>query len=120
MSDIYEELSTIVDVEFLDIVLHSQIFMGKLRLHVIDGSYLDVWFSHKLSGRFAYHWERRKKEGKVYRYDNRPHEKFKHMKSYPKHFHNGSDEQVEESHFSENPKDALREFLNIVREKIKQ
>lgn len=58
-------------------------------------------------------------DGKIYRYDNRPHEEFKHMKSYPKHFHNGSDKKVEESMFGDGPDDALRGFLVMVREMIK-
>jgi hypothetical protein len=70
-----------------------------------------VWFSHKIAGRFAYHWERRRIDGKVYRYDNRPHEEFKHMKGYPRHFHNGSDEKVRESTFSEDPRRCIKGVL---------
>ena len=87
-------------------------------MHIIDGSYLDVWFSLKIEGRFAYHWERRMIDGSIYRYDNRPHEDLKGMRSFPEHFHHGSDEQIKESEFSKVPKKALREFLQIVRAKL--
>nr|QNO51019.1 hypothetical protein EDLMLJLI_00012 [Methanosarcinales archaeon ANME-1 ERB6] len=50
-------------------------------------------------------------DGSVYRYDNRPHENLKHMKSYPKHFHDGSDEEINEGEFSEDPKEILRAFF---------
>ena len=114
----YSELAKIAEEEFCDVVLHTQIMAGKLRLHIVDGSYLDVWFSVKIKGRFAYHWERRMVDGSVYRYDNRPHENLKHMKSYPKHFHDGSDEEIKEGVFGEDPKEILRAFLPIIRAKI--
>ena len=36
----YSELATIAEEEFFDVVLHSQIMAGKLRLHIVDGCYL--------------------------------------------------------------------------------
>jgi hypothetical protein len=83
----YRELATIAEAEFSDVILHVDQRAEKLRLHLIDGSYVDIWYSVRLEGRFAYHWERRMINGSVYRYDNRPHEHLKSMKSYPKHFH---------------------------------
>jgi len=114
------ELVKIAEDEFFDVVLYSQIIAGKLRLHIVDGSYLDVWFSVKIKGRFAYHWERRMIDGSVYRYDNRPHENLKHMKSYPKHFHDGSDEDIKEGEFGEDPNEVLRAFLQLVSVKIQR
>jgi len=114
----YSELVKIAEDEFFYVVLYSQIIAGKHRLHIVDGSYLDVWFSVKIKGRFAYHWERRMMDGSVYRYDNRPHENLKHMKSYPKHFHDGSDEEIKEGEFGENPNEVLRAFLQLVSVKI--
>jgi len=54
----------------------------------------------------------------IYRYDNRPHEELKHMRSFPKHFHDGSDEKISESRFSEDPKDVLREFFRSLGQKF--
>ncbi|MCL0065925.1 DUF6516 family protein [Dehalococcoidia bacterium] len=115
---IYGELSHIAEDEFPDLVLHYQILPGKLRLYIVDGSYLDIWFSRKFEGRFAYHWERRIVDGRIYRYDNRSHEELKHMRGFPKHFHDGSDEKISESQFSEDPKEVLREFLQIARKEL--
>jgi len=115
---IYGELCEIAEEEFPDLVLHYQILLGKLRLYIVDGSYFDIWFSRKFEGRFAYHWERRMVDGRIYRYDNRPHEELKHMRGFPKHFHDGSDEKISESQFSEDPEEVLREFLQIVRKEV--
>jgi hypothetical protein len=38
----------------------------------------------------------------------------KHISTFPKHFHNGSEDIVVQSHISENPEIALREFLSFV------
>ncbi len=112
----YEELSKIAETEFPDIVIGSRAERGKLRIFIIDGSFIDVWFSRRLEGRFAYHWERREMDGEVYRYDNRPHEKLKDMRGFPRHFHNGSDEAVKGSEFSEESREAMREFLQFIRD----
>lgn len=106
--------------EFPDIVMLAESFYGKLRLHVTDGSYIDVWFSRKIPGRYAYHWERRHINGSIYRHDNRPHAHLKNMKTFPKHFHNESDENVEESYLSDNPVDAVKLFLEFVRRKLRR
>ncbi len=119
MNVLYKRLSKIAEVEFPDIVHHSSITSGKLRLYITDGSYFDIWFSQKLPDRFAYHWERRKIDGKIYRYDNRPHEQYRSMKGYPGHYHNGCDKKVEEDRFSDDYEVVLREFLKMVRDKIK-
>ena len=106
--------------EFPDIVVFVENFYGKLRLHVSDGSYIDIWFSRKILGRYAYHWERRHIDGSIYRHDNRPHAHLKNMKTFPKHFHNGSDENIEESYLSDDPIDAAKSFLEFVRRKLRQ
>jgi hypothetical protein len=49
------------------------------------------------------------------RHDNIPHAKWKFVKTFPKHFHNGSEENVIESNISDNPEKAIREFLKFVR-----
>ena len=48
----YSELAKIAEEVFFDVVIHTQIMAGKLRLHIVDGSYLDVWFSVKIPKRF--------------------------------------------------------------------
>jgi len=114
----YRELATIAEAEFSDVILQVDQRAEKLRLHLIDGSYVDIWYSVRLEGRFAYHWERRMINGSVYRYDNRPHEQLKGMKSYPKHFHDGSEAKVRDCELGEDPKLVLRAFLQMVRAKL--
>lgn len=91
---------------------------GKIRVHVVNGSYLDVWLSRKMLGRYAYHWERRHIDGSIYRYDNRPHERLRLMKTYPRHFHDTSEHNVKESHISDDPEKAVREVLELIRRKV--
>lgn len=79
---------------------------------------LPVWFSLKLANRYSYHWERRAIDGTLYRHDNAPHKRWQSVETFPQHFHEGSETRVVESHLSAHPKDALREFLQFVREKM--
>lgn len=44
----------IIDTEYADIVTDSIISRGKLRAFVNDGSFIDIWFSLKISGQFSY------------------------------------------------------------------
>jgi len=69
---LYEELSTIALTEFADIVEATRMVENKLRIFLVDGSYIDVWVSIRRPGVFAYHWERRGLNGTIYRYDNIP------------------------------------------------
>jgi hypothetical protein len=62
----------------------SESFYGKLGLHISDGSYVDAWFSRRIPGRYAYHWERRHIDGSIYRHDNRPNARLEDMKTFPK------------------------------------
>jgi len=52
----------------------------------------------------------------IHRCDNAP--DFPSLGTAPKHFHNGSEFQVEESGLSDHLETALREFLNFVRAKL--
>jgi hypothetical protein len=47
------------------------------------------------------------------------HERWKYVKTFPKHFHNGSEENVVESNISDTPEEAIREFLTFVRNTLK-
>ena len=53
-------LRDIAEVEFSDIVSEAiSPDINELRIILHDGSFVDVWFSLKLLGRYSYHWERR-------------------------------------------------------------
>ncbi|MGC8972267.1 MAG: toxin-antitoxin system TumE family protein [bacterium] len=90
----------------------------KLRLYFYDGSFLDVFYSKV--GKYSYHWERRFINNSIYRHDNAPHKNWEKVKTFPKHFHNGTEENVIESYISDNPEEAIREFLDFIRNKILQ
>lgn len=111
-------LRTIAEVEFSDIVTFTSIIDDKLRVMIIDNSFIDFWWSHKSPERFAYHWERRHIDGTIYRHDNAPHEKWRHLSSFPQHFHFKSDSNVVVSTLNPSPEIAIREFLAFAREQF--
>ena len=120
---IYRSLETIARHEFGDIIVQAHILFLptgdplKLRFDIVDGSLLDVFLS--VSGRYAYHWERRlTSKGDLYRHDNAPHHRWHRVATFPKHFHDGSDTNVVESTLSDDPEQAIREMLTFVRHKL--
>ena len=51
-----QRLREIAESEFADIVIEAFIpDMNELRVILIDGSFIDVWFSLKLHGRYSWH-----------------------------------------------------------------
>lgn len=120
--ELYRQLKSIVDTEFFDVSVNSEIIFShsgrarKLRINVIDGTFIDVWYS--LDGEYSFHWEQRGIRNSIYRHDNAPHLKWAAIKTFPKHCHNNTDENTSESYISDNPKEAIRQFIGIVREKL--
>ena len=112
-------LRAIATAEYADIVVGVLLpGTNELRIFITDGSFVDVWFSLKLSGRYSYHWERQAIDGTLYRHDNAPHQRWCAVATFPAHFHDGSEGQVSESYLSLFPEDALRQFLVFVRNRI--
>ena len=112
-------LKEISEIEFSDIVKDVVIQdINALKIILTDDSFIDVWYSLKLRGRFSYHWERRHIDGFMYRHDNAPHKKWENVSTFPKHFHDGNEEQVVESHLEEDPEIGLSNFLFFVRRKM--
>lgn len=115
----YFRLKNIAIMEFPDIVISSHIIAGplntpkSLRMFFIDDSFLEIWISGK---KYSYHWQRRDKT--LYRHDNAPHIKHKHLKTFPKHFHEGSENNVKESNVDDDPNNALRDFLKFIKIKL--
>ncbi len=108
-------LRTIAEVEFSDIIVFTSIIDDKLRVILIDNSFIDFWWSFKFPERFAHHWERRHVDGTIYRHDNAPHHKWRYVSSFPQHFHFKSDAEVLESNLNSVPEMAIREFLCFAR-----
>lgn len=112
-------LRDIAEIEFAGIVVDTIVpGLNELRIIFTDGSFLDVWFSLKLEGRYSYHWERRAIDGTIYRHDNAPHKRWQVVNTFPHHFHDGSEDEVSESYLSDAPEDALREFLAFVQMRL--
>ena len=114
----YNYLVTITSKKYRNIIrevtrveLASGVLM-KERVIFIDNSFLDIYWSP--SGRYSLHYERRHINGTLYRHDNAPHKKHQHIKTFPKHFHRGSEENVEESHLPEDPIKAIEYFLKFI------
>jgi len=61
-----KELKEIAEIEFSDIVEDVVLpDINELRIILIDGSFIDIWFSLKLKGRYSYHWERKFIDGSI-------------------------------------------------------
>ena len=105
--------------QFPDVVTSTAIVGNKLRIELIDGSYMDLWWSTQFIGRYAYHWERTHIDGTIYRHDNIPHLRWRTARTFPKHFHAGDQQTVTDSHISEDPEIGMIEFLSFARETIK-
>jgi hypothetical protein len=117
---LYQKLADLAAREFDDIVSRTELVGGtlsspnKLRLHFRDASFMDIWLS--LDGDYAYHWERRRQTGEIFRWDNAPHHR--DVRTYPLHFHKGDETNVVESSLPEDPVFALREVLSFVRSSL--
>lgn len=122
ISETYSQLKEIADKEFGEIIEDSGIILSytgrarKLRLKLVDGTFVDIWYSHE--GEYSYHWEQTETRNKVYRHDNAPHLKWACVKTFPKHCHDGNQDHVIESYIPEKPEDAARWFLGIVRKEM--
>ena len=111
-------LKDIAEIEYGSIVEYMVITdINTMRILFYNGSYLDVWFSLKLEGRYSYHWERRHIDGTLFRHDNAPHMRWRDISTFPKHFHDGSEENVRDSDIPEQPENGIRYFLHFIREK---
>ena len=121
---LYNNLKSIAQDEFADVVVNAQIMALptgdplKLRLDIADESLFDVFIS--TGDRYSYHWERRiTAKNDIYRHDNAPHQRWRDIATFPKHFHNGTEDNVIESYISDDPEQAIREFLAFVRQKLR-
>jgi hypothetical protein len=110
-------LRRIAEIEFADIVMLTDLVGSKLRLLPTDGSYIDVWSSRKLEGRFGFHWERRHLDGGIYRYDNFPDANWADVPTFPFHVHDGDQNTVIASPFAQSVEQGFREFMTFVQKK---
>jgi hypothetical protein len=120
--NLYKRLKTIAEIEFRDIVINGDIILTysglarKLRLFLIDGTFIDIWYSPE--GEYSFHWEQRGIRDSIYRHDNAPHGKWSTLKTFPKHCHIDVDRNVSESFIPDEPEEAMRAFIKIIRDKL--
>lgn len=115
------KLSSLALNDFKDIVISTRLVGGKasspnkLRIYFFDESFLDVWLSN--DGDYSYHWEHRAQRGLLHRWDNAP--DHSELNTFPEHFHDGSQKNVEESKLSPDPEKAINHVLNFIRNNLK-
>ena len=119
---IYKELLQISKNYFNDVVSSGTVLFTesqephKLRLKIVDGSIVDIFYSK--IGKYSYHWERSLIDGTIFRHDNAPHKSWRKIKTYPKHFHFSSQNNVIESEINNDPLLAIKEFLSFIKETL--
>ena len=119
---IYQRQLEVARQKFGDIVSEGEILYAeskeplKLRLNIVDGSIVDIFYS--TGGKYSYHWDRRIVNGSIYRHDNASHKRWRKIKTFPKHFHQGAEYVVKESYISDDPLFAIEEFLRFVRSEL--
>jgi len=107
---------------FSDIVEDSEIIYSpagrarKLRLYLVDETFVDIW--HSMDKDYSYHWEQRNIRDEIYRHDNAPHRKWRKISTFPKHCHDKAENIVVKSTLPDDAEGALVEFLSIVRKKL--
>ncbi|MBN1582434.1 MAG: hypothetical protein JXA89_17130 [Anaerolineae bacterium] len=112
------QLRRIAEVEFAAIVVQTDVLGAKLRILLTDTSYVDVWVSRTLSGRFGFHWERWHLDGHIYRYDNFADTNWSSVTTFPAHFHDGDQDNVVAAPFGATPEQGFREFMLFVQRQI--
>ena len=115
-----DQLCRIAEVEFAGIVVGMQALEPKCRLFIRDGSFVDVWVSSKLPGRFGFHWERRHLDGTFFRCDNFPDPAWRAVETLPHHFHDGSLDRVVASPFPLGIAEGFRAFMTLLSGRVSQ
>jgi hypothetical protein len=122
ISEHYKRIKSNVELRFSDILKSAELIQGtagrirKLRLYLIDNTFVDIWYSP--DGSYSYHWEQRSIRNDIYRHDNAPHKKWRSVSTFPKHCHDGNQQNVTESFLPDNSENAVEEFLRLVRERM--
>lgn len=120
--ELYKRFEGIACNEYNDIIEDTDIIFSytgrarKLRINLVDNTFIDIWYSQ--GKEYSYHWEQRDVRNKIYRHDNAPHKKWVKVRSFPKHCHDGTQDNVTESGLSDDPEIAFKQFMAIVRRKI--
>ena len=98
-----EDIKRIAEIEFSDIVKTTSPIEFKLRIILINNSFVEVYLSQRLPDRFGFHWECMDESKSFYRYDNFPDKNWQPIATFPYHFHDGSQNSVDASPFPPAP-----------------
>jgi hypothetical protein len=119
LEELFNRIVDLVLTEFSDTVVDAQLrFTPSGSVFLKDETFIDVWLS--ASGKYSYHWEQRHVRGLIHRHDNALHSKWKEIKTFPKHFHDGKEVSVKESDIPDDPLSAMNYFLTFVRDFLKK
>ena len=114
-----EDIKRIAEIEFSDIVKTTSPIEFKLRIILINNSFVEVYLSQRLPDRFGFHWECMDESKSFYRYDNFPDKNWQSVETFPYHFHSGSQNSVDASPFPPAPIEGFRAFMEFIRQKLK-
>jgi len=48
-----------IEREYPDVIISIDLRSDRLRVYFVDSSFLDIWFSRRIPGKYAFHWEYR-------------------------------------------------------------
>ena len=122
ISKYYKRIKRNIELRFSDILKSTELIRGtagrirKLRLHLIDNTFVDIWYSP--DGSYSYHWEQRNIRNAIYRHDNAPHKRWRNVATFPKHCHDGDQLNDTESFLPDDYENAVEEFFRLVRERM--
>lgn len=120
--DKFAKFARIAEIEFANIIISAQNLDLKLRIYLVDKSFIDFFYTQKLKTiRFSIHWERTHIDKTIYRLDNTPDKQWKKIPNFPLHFHKGKYDKVVIPPFQsdKNLTIIFRSFLLFVRNKLK-
>jgi hypothetical protein len=61
-------LEYVTNIEYSELVVSTKIELNKLRILLVDGSFVEIFNSFSIPERWAFHWERKHLDGKMYRH----------------------------------------------------
>ena len=112
------DLQHLINLEFGDIVRSFDLKRNKLRIFIIDDTYLDIFNSNNIRNRWAFHWECRHITNEIHRHDNIPHQKWSNIKTFPWHYHQRLEINVIESEFTDDHLVNCRKMMKFIMDSI--
>lgn len=93
-----------------------QLRVETIRIQLKSGIFIDIFQSFRDETKFAIHADMG--NGKIFRLDCRPERRYQRLKTFPWHFHNGSEGKIITSPFSKDKRNAISQFLKFISKEI--